>query len=191
MDQSTAPVTPANPPDIHDAVLTHLRPRHGGRVVRLQSTPIPLAPPGPSTPQSTTILERRLERQALLNAQITPKARRMPSPYRNPTASSPYVFDHDFYNNEDIMNGDVSFEDAVFGCQTNRQAKHLHQAHESIMSNNQIDTSFEAMDMPNPPRPMRARLSDSCDINKPATFFKMFIGDEQFDMLARYTNAYA
>jgi hypothetical protein len=47
------------------------------------------------------------------------------------------------------------------------------------------------MDMPNPPRLMRARLSDSCDINKPATFFKMFIGDEQFDMLARYTNAYA
>ena len=187
IDQSIAPVTPANPAAIHDAVSTHLRPRRGGRAV-LPSTLIPAAP---TTPKSTTILERRLTRKALLDAQITPEARRVPSPYRHPTASSPYVFDHDFYNNEDIMNGDVSFEDAVFGCQTNRQRKHLHQAHESIISNNQIDTSFEAMDMPNPPRPMRARLSDSCDIKKPATFFEMFMGDEQFDMLARHTNAYA
>ena len=47
------------------------------------------------------------------------------------------------------------------------------------------------MDMPNPPRPMRARLSDDCDVKKPETFFAMFMGDEQFDMLARYTNTYA
>jgi hypothetical protein len=115
----------------------------------------------------------------------------MPSLYYNPTALSPYVFNHDFYNNKDIINGDVSFKDTVFGCQTNRQAKHLHQAYESIISNNQINTSLEAIDMPNPPRLIRARLSDSCNINKPATFFEMFIGDKQFDILTRYTNAYA
>jgi hypothetical protein len=109
MDQSIAPTTPTNPTAIYDAVSTHLRPRH-----RRVAQPIRL------TPKSTTILERRLTRKALLDAQITPEARRMPSPYRNPTASSPYVFDHDFYNNKDIINGDVSFEDAVFGCQTNR-----------------------------------------------------------------------
>jgi hypothetical protein len=125
MDQSIAPVTPVNPAAIHDAVSTHLRPRHGSRVIRL-----------PSTPKITTILERRLQRQALLDAQITPSDVRMPSPYRNPIASSPYVFNHGFYNNEDIMNGDISFEDAVFGCQTNRQAKHLHKAYGSIMENN-------------------------------------------------------
>jgi hypothetical protein len=45
--------------------------------------------------------------------------------------------------------------------------------------------------MPNPPRPIRARLSDSCDIKNPATFFEMFMGDKQFDMLTRYTNTYA
>jgi hypothetical protein len=38
--------------------------------------------------------------------------------------------------------------------------------------------------MPNLPRPIRARLSNSYNINKPATFFKMFIGDKQFNMLA-------
>ena len=58
------------------------------------------------------------------------------------------------------------------------------------MSNNQIDIDFKAIDMPNPPRPIRARLSDSCDIKNPATFFEMFIGDKQFDMLTRHTNAY-
>jgi hypothetical protein len=180
MDQSIIPITPANPAAIHDAVSTRLRPRHGR-----------VAQPILSTPRSTTILERRLQRQALLNAQITPSDVRMPSPYCNPITSSPYVFNHDFYNNEEIINGDISFEDAVFGCQTNRQAKHLYKAHESIMENNLINTDFEAMDMPNPPRPMRVRLSDDCDIKKPETFFAMFIGDDQFNMLARHTNAYA
>jgi hypothetical protein len=126
MDQLIAPVTPANPAAIHDAVSTHLCPRHGGRVIPLPSTPIPSTLPLPTTPKSTTILERRLARKALLNAQITAEARRVPSPYYNPNALSLYVFDHEFYNNSDIINGDVSFEDAVFGCKTNRQQKHLH-----------------------------------------------------------------
>ena len=76
------------------------------------------------------------------------------------------------------MNGDVSFEDTVFGCKSNCQRKYLYQAYESIMSNNQIDTDFEAMDMPNPPCLMRARLLDDCDVKKPETFFAMFIADE-------------
>jgi len=46
------------------------------------------------------------------------------------------------------------------------------------MENNQVDTDFEAMDMLNPPRPMRARLSDDCDVKKPGTFFTIFMGDE-------------
>ena len=121
IDQSITPVTPANPAAIHDAVSTHLRPRHSGRVIPLPSTPIPSTLPLPITLKSTTILERRLVRKALLDAQITPEARRVPSPYCNPNASSPYVFNHEFYNNSDIMNGDVSFEDAVFGYKTNRQ----------------------------------------------------------------------
>jgi hypothetical protein len=121
MDQSIAPVTPANPAAIHDAVSTHLRPRHGGRVIPLPSTPIPSTLPLPITPKSTTILERRLIRKTLLNTQITPKARRVPSPYYNPNTSSLYVFNHEFYNNSDIINGDVSFKDAVFNCKTNRQ----------------------------------------------------------------------
>jgi hypothetical protein len=37
--------------------------------------------------------------------------------------------------------------------------------------------------MPNLPCLMRALLSDNCDVKKPETFFAMFIGDDQFDML--------
>jgi hypothetical protein len=61
-----------------------------------------------------TILERRLAKKALLNTQITFKARRVPSLYRNPITSSLYVFNHDFYNNKDIINSDISFKDIVF-----------------------------------------------------------------------------
>jgi hypothetical protein len=67
-----------------------------------------------------TILERYLIRKALLNAQITPKAHYIPSLYYNPTALSLYVFNYNFYNNKDIINGDVSFKDIVFSYQTNR-----------------------------------------------------------------------
>jgi hypothetical protein len=34
------------------------------------------------------------------------------------------------------------------------------------------------MDIPNPPRLIRARLSNSCNIKEPAIFFKMFIGNK-------------
>ena len=44
--------------------------------------------------------------------------------------------------------------------------------------------------MPNPPRLIRARLSNSCNIKEPATFFEMFMGNKQFNMLVCYTNAY-
>ena len=120
IDQSITPVTPANPAAIHDAVSTHLRPRHSGRVIPLPSTPIPSTLPLPITLKSTTILERRLVRKALLNAQITPKVCRVPSLYYNPNALSLYVFNYKFYNNSDIINGDVSFKDIVFSYKTNR-----------------------------------------------------------------------
>jgi hypothetical protein len=38
--------------------------------------------------------------------------------------------------------------------------------------------------MPNPPRLIRARLSDNCNVKKPETFFAIFIGDKQFNILA-------
>jgi hypothetical protein len=116
MDQSITLVTPINPAIIHDTVSTHLRPRYSNKAV-LPLIPIPSVS---ITLKSTTILERRLIRKILLNAQITLKARRVPSLYHNPNTSSLYVFNHEFYNNSDIINGDVSFENTVFNYKTNR-----------------------------------------------------------------------
>jgi hypothetical protein len=45
--------------------------------------------------------------------------------------------------------------------------------------------------MPNPPCLIRARLLDDYNVKKPEMFFTMFIGDKQFNILARHTNAYA
>jgi hypothetical protein len=111
-------------------------------------------------------------------------------PYHQSLPSSLYVFDHDFYNNSQIINSDVSFEDAIFGVETNHQAKHLHRAYKSIIESSQLNDEFKPIDMPNPPRPLRARLSDDYNIKRPETFFSIFIGDEQFDLLAWNTNAY-
>jgi hypothetical protein len=85
------------------------------------------------------------------------------------------------------MNGDVSFKDAIFGVETNHQVKYLYRAHKSIIESSQLDDEFEPIDMPNPPRHLRARLLDDYDIKRLETFFLMFIGDEQFDLLARNT----
>jgi hypothetical protein len=40
----------------------------------------------------------------------------MPSLYYNPIAFSLYIFNYDFYNNKEIINGDISFKDIVFSC---------------------------------------------------------------------------
>ena len=88
------------------------------------------------------------------------------------------------------MNNNVSFKDIVFNIETNRQAKHLYRAYESIIENSQLDDEFKPIDIPNPPRLLRARLTDNCDIKRLKTFFTMFIADEQFDLLAQNTNTY-
>jgi hypothetical protein len=122
------PITPAIEPATHPAVRAKLL-----RTSKKASIPVP-------TPTSSrrTAKQRRQRRYALQAAilditPVTPLIGRVPSPYHQSLPSSPYIFNHDFYNNEDIVNGDISFKDAVFGAETNRQAKHLHKAHESII----------------------------------------------------------
>jgi hypothetical protein len=46
------------------------------------------------------------------------------------------------------------------------------------------------MDILNPPRLIRARLSDNYNVKKPETFFAIFIGDKQFNILAQHINTY-
>jgi hypothetical protein len=117
MDQLITSITPVNPAIIHDAVSTHLRLRRISKAALLSI----LIPSASITLKNTTILERRLIRKALLNTQITSEVRRVSFLYHNPNTLSLYVFDHEFYNNSEIINGDVSFKDIVFNYKSNRQ----------------------------------------------------------------------
>jgi len=177
------PVTPAMEPASHPAVRA--------RILCTAKKGFPT--PTPSRRSATKRLnQRRRARASALRdvAPVTPSVARVPSPYHQPLPSSLYVFDHDFYNNEVIMNSDVSFEDAVFRAETNRQAKSLHKAYKAIIKSSQLDDEFEPMEMPNPPWLMRLWLADDYDILHPETFFGMFIRDEQIDILVQITNAY-
>ena len=45
--------------------------------------------------------------------------------------------------------------------------------------------------MPEPARPMETYLPDSCVIDNPMTFFELFLGDKQYDIVVKNTNKYA
>jgi hypothetical protein len=122
------PITPAIEPATHPAIRAKLP-----RTSKKASIPVPTP-----TPSQRTAKQRRQRHHALQAAvlditPVTPLIGRVPSPYHQPLPSSPYIFNHDFYNNKDIINSDISFKDMVFGIETNRQAKHLHKAHKSII----------------------------------------------------------
>jgi len=101
----------------------------------------------------------------------------MSPPYCNLILFSLYVFNYDFYNNKDIINSNISFKDTVYSIETNRQAKHLYKVHKAIINNSKLNDEFEPMDMPSPPRLIRAHLSDDCNIEDLGSFFIMFIRD--------------
>jgi hypothetical protein len=170
-DQPTLPITPANPSAVQQPILTRLRPRRHKVVM-----------PVPTTPK------RPRQRRCRRNSSSPPRPQS--SPYRL-GQSSPYVFDNEFYNSSQILNSNVSPRVATYGATSNRHMKHLRRAHEAIIDSAVLAKGFEPLDMPNPPRPLRTRLPDSCDITDPASFFYLFFDDRQFDIFAVNTNRYA
>jgi hypothetical protein len=88
------------------------------------------------------------------------------------------------------LNGDLTPGGATYGTANNRHKKHLRDAHENIINGAVIDDEFEPLPMPDPARPIEAHLPDSCVIDDPATFFELFLGDEQYDLMVRNTNKY-
>jgi hypothetical protein len=104
--------------------------------------------------------------------------------------SSPYEFDEQFYTNSAILNDNLDVDLATFGAANNAHMKHMRQAHEDIIDSTKLE-EFEPIEMPNPPRPIRSHLPDSCKVNDPASYFKYFMGDSEFDMIVTNTNKYA
>ena len=162
---------------VQEPIITHLRPRRKRVPVVVPITPTRSRP------------SKRARQQRLRNDSSPPPA--LLSPYRMPNTSSPYVFDEDFYNNSQILNGDITPGGATYGAANNRHMKHMRQIHEKVVDKAQIDDSFEPLEMPDPPRPMETRLPEDCDIREPISFFELFFGEEQYESLARNTNNYA
>ncbi len=108
-----------------------------------------------------------------------------------PLESSPYVFDEDFYtNNPNLLNDNLDAETANYGTANNHHMKRLREAYERIIDSAVLE-AFTPLDMPDPARLMRAHLPDSCIVDDPASFFEIFLYDEDFDLLATNTNKYA
>ncbi|KAG4428794.1 hypothetical protein IFR05_015720 [Cadophora sp. M221] len=157
-------------------VVTHMRPRRRRR----STTP-------PKTPSSSPPRRRRRRRR-----NISSSPPRLSTPYRGPSApsaSSPYVFDEDFYQNQGLFNNDITEQIATFGAETNRQKKHLRKAHQTIVESAEVEDGFEPIDVPE--RPLVAHLPDEVVIDDPASFFRMFFGEEQFEGFVENTNKYA
>ena len=122
------PITPVIEPATHSAIRAKLP-----RTSKKAFIPVPTPTPSQRTAKQRQQRHYALQAAILDITPVTPLIGRVPSPYHQPLPSSPYIFNHDFYNNKDIINSDISFKDMVFGIETNRQAKHLHKAHKSII----------------------------------------------------------
>jgi hypothetical protein len=106
-----------------------------------------------------------------------------------PTTSSPYVFDEEFYGNQ-LLNGNLSPDKATYGAANNAHKKHLRQVHEMVMDSAELE-KFNPLEMPDPPRQMRSILPEECAIDNPMSFFELFFGEEQYELLTKNTNKYA
>jgi hypothetical protein len=178
------PDSPALPALEHPPVITHLR-----RSKRFATGP----PPAAFLP--TTPKRRRPAKKAARNASSPAPA--MSSPYAlrgiqiaGPAVSSPFKFDPDFYQQGSILNDNIDVDMATYGAANNRHMKAMRAAHERIIDSAKLD-EYEPLEMPDPPRLMRTHLPDFANIKDPASFFEIFVKDEDFDMIVANTNKYA
>lgn len=97
----------------------------------------------------------------------------------------------DFYNNRDILNGDITPGGATYGTANKAHAKYMRTVYEEVINSAQVDSTFVPLEMPDPGRKMRTLLPEDCDIQDPISFFELFFGEEQYELLAKNTNKYA
>jgi hypothetical protein len=104
--------------------------------------------------------------------------------------SSPYIFDEGFYHHGPILNGDIDAETATYGATHNRHKKYMRRAYEEIIDSTVFE-GFTSLEMSDPPRLLHAHLPDSCKVDDPASFFKHFFRDEDFELIVTNTNNHA
>jgi hypothetical protein len=175
--------TPDLPAQGHPPVITHLC-----RSKRLINGPPP-APILPVTPKCY-----RSMKEATRNILSPPLVRS--SPYTlysiqiySPLVLSLYKFDNNFYQQGNILNGNIDVDFATYSSANNRYIKALRVSYQCIIDSAKLD-EYKPLKMSNPPRPICTHLPDSADIKDPGSFFDIFVNDNDFEEIVTNTNKY-
>jgi hypothetical protein len=103
----------------------------------------------------------------------------------------PYIFDKEFYtNNPSILNIAIDVDIANYRAIYNYYIKRLCEAYEKIIDSAILE-AFWPMKLPDLPRLIRAYLLDLYIVKDPVSFFKMFLRDEDYDLIIININKYA
>ena len=104
---------------------------------------------------------------------------------------SPYIFDEEFYtNNPSILNTAINADIANYRAAHNYYIKRLREAYEKIIDSAILE-AFRPIKLLDLLRLIRAHLPDSCVIKDLASFFEMFLRDEDYNFIITNTNKYA
>ena len=103
---------------------------------------------------------------------------------------SPYIFDEEFYtNNLSILNTIINADIANYKATHNYYIKRLCKAYKKIIDNAILE-AFRLIKLLDLLRLIRAHLPDSCIVKDLASFFEMFLRDEDYNLIITNTNKY-
>jgi len=104
--------------------------------------------------------------------------------------SSPYIFDEEFYtNNPSILNIAINANIANYKAAHNHYIKRLRKAYKKIIDNIILE-AFRPIKLPDLLCLIRAHLPNSCIVKDLASFFEMFLRDEDYNLIITNTNKY-
>jgi hypothetical protein len=102
----------------------------------------------------------------------------------------PYIFDKEFYiNNPSILNIAIDADIANYGAIYNHYIKRLCEAYKKII-NSTILKVFRPIKLLDLLCLIRAHLPDLYIIKDPASFFEMFLRDEDYNLIITNINKY-
>jgi hypothetical protein len=102
----------------------------------------------------------------------------------------PYIFDEEFYtNNPSILNTIINANIANYRAAHNYYIKRLCEAYKKIIDSAILE-AFRLIKLLDLPRLIRAYLLDSCVVKDLASFFEMFLRNEDYNFIITNTNKY-
>jgi len=102
-----------------------------------------------------------------------------------------YIFDEEFYtNNLSILNTIINADIANYKATHNYYIKRLREAYKKIIDNAILE-AFRPIKLLDLLCLIRAHLLDLCVVKDLASFFEMFLRDEDYNLIITNTNKYA